>query len=75
MELTWITRRMAIGDDIIKNYTFFIYGFDDKWNSTSYDKNYTLISPILRDNNLKVLIRVQAVNDAGEGPKSGAMCW
>jgi hypothetical protein len=75
VELTWITRRTAIEDDIIKNYNVFIYGLDKKWITNSYDKNYTLISPILRDNNLKVLIRVQAVNDAGEGPKSGAMCW
>ena len=75
MELTWITRRTAIEDDIIKDYNVFIYGLDKKWINNSYDKNYTLISPILRDNNLKVLIRVQAVNDAGEGPKSGAMCW
>ena len=75
MELTWLTRHMAIEDDIIENYNVFIYGLDKKWITNSNDKNYTLISPILRDNNLKVLIRVQAVNDAGEGPRSGVICW
>ena len=70
VHLTWLTP--LGGDNIISHYNFYIHCHDEIWTSDGPAKEFTMSSPVLEQ---VVLIRVQAVNDAGEGPWSGVNLW